>query len=174
MSNPLSWTHDAARLDSGARVFDLQAREDERRAVASALDLLNVEVLNASYTLKATAGGRISMTGKLRANGTQRCVITQDPVAFSVNEPIDVEFSEEAAPETSVGDELEISSLADVEPIEDGAINAGRVIFELLAVSLDPYPRAPGVSFDAGEHAATQETGTDKPFAVLAKLKRNQ
>jgi hypothetical protein len=36
------------------------------------------------------------------------------------------------------------------EPIVDGIIDLGAVTLEFLALALDPYPRKPGVSFDAG------------------------
>jgi hypothetical protein len=52
-------------------------------------------------------------------------------------------------------------------------IDAGRVIFETLAASLDPYPRKPNAEF-----VWKIEKGTDPaaagPFAGLSSLKDKQ
>jgi len=66
---------------------------------------------------------------------------------------------------------VEALSAAEIEPIEHGLIDAGRIIFETLSASVDPYPRKPGAEFTAeelGDGAAATKTG---PFAALKKLK---
>ena len=57
----------------------------------------------------------------------------------------------------------------EVEKFEHGIIPAGRIIFETLAASLDPYPRREGVEFNWQDPQAT-EPEKASPFAVLSKL----
>ena len=61
------------------------------------------------------------------------------------------------------------------DPAVDGKIDLGEVLTEQLALSLEPYPRAPGASFAAinpgDEGEPPPATG---PFAALAKLKKGQ
>jgi hypothetical protein len=54
----------------------------------------------------------------------------------------------------------------------DDTIDLGEVVVEQLALTLDPYPRAPGAVFDPaalpGYEAPEAEVS---PFAALVKLK---
>ena len=53
------------------------------------------------------------------------------------------------------------------EPIAAGEIDLGEAVAQQLAVSLDPYPRAPGATL-----ASTGEAEAQSPFAALAALKK--
>ena len=59
------------------------------------------------------------------------------------------------------------------EPISDGRIDLGPILYETLATSLDPYPKKDGVSFEwsQGAEEPRSEAGTS-PFAALGALKR--
>ena len=50
------------------------------------------------------------------------------------------------------------------DPLIDGKIDLGALAAEFFALGLDPYPRKPGVSFEAPEDAAD-----DSPLADLAR-----
>ena len=69
-----------------------------------------------------------------------------------------------------VGDR-EVSSIPDTEPMTDGRIEAGKLIYEILSAALEPYPRKPGVEFDWVD-PKLKDAGDQGPFAALAKLKR--
>ena len=100
----------------------------------------------------------------------QSCVITLEPVAARIEETFEVEYWPEGEGGDEGGnDEIAALSAAEIEPMRDGRIDAGRIVFEQLAASLDPYPRKAGVEFE--EPASTSEGGKESPFAVLAKLK---
>ncbi|MES2135580.1 MAG: DUF177 domain-containing protein [Pseudomonadota bacterium] len=161
------------RLDQirdGERL-DLVADEDERRDVAKRLDLVSLERLEAHVTLERT-GEVVRATGRLGAALEQSCVITRDPVAGHVDEPFEMLFM----PAPVVGEpdeEIELGETdCDVVFYDGAAIDLGSAIADTLALSLDPYPRG------AGADAALREAGVvseaeASPFAVLAKLKRN-
>jgi hypothetical protein len=55
------------------------------------------------------------------------------------------------------------------DPIIGGRIDLGALAAEFLSLGLDPYPRKPGVDFEAPEGDAP---GEESPFAALGKLRR--
>ncbi|MFL6732856.1 MAG: YceD family protein [Sphingomicrobium sp.] len=162
------------RLDQirdGERL-DLVADDGERSAVAKRLGLQSLGRFEAHVTLERT-GDVIRAEGRLVAALDQSCVVTGDPIAAHVDEPFAILFTPEPA---SGGPEEEIElGERDCDVVfHDGAvIDLGGAIADTLALSLDPYPRS------AGADAALKEAGImtqeqASPFAVLAKLKREQ
>ena len=64
------------------------------------------------------------------------------------------------------------------EPLKDGHIDLGEAVAEQLALEIDPFPRKPGVSFEAyssvpesGQTPAQNGENGTGPFADLAALK---
>jgi hypothetical protein len=109
------------------------------------------------------------MAGTVAARLTQECVVTLAPIPQTIAETFNVEFWP-SLPDASDA-EVEVLSVPDIEPIEHGLIAAGRVVFDILAASLDPYPRREGARFeweDAPGAAGPAEAG---PFSALKKLK---
>ena len=59
------------------------------------------------------------------------------------------------------------------EPISEGRIDLGPLIYETLATSLEPYPKREGVSFEwSQEGEASNREPITSPFAALGALKR--
>jgi hypothetical protein len=50
-------------------------------------------------------------------------------------------------------------------------IDAGRIVFETLSASVDPYPRRAGAQFEGEELGDAAAPGASGPFAALKKLK---
>ena len=172
----LPWTHAIADMPSKSREYTRDASVEELAAVASDLGLLGCSQLHATYAIRAIGGGRYKLTGTCEAGVTQACVITLEPIERTLKLPIDVEFSPlaTAAPRKSgeEEEEVEVSSLPDLEPIENGSLDAGRVVFETLAAGIDPFPKKPGAAFAWDDPRATDPKSN--PFAVLATLKPKQ
>ncbi|SFH98189.1 Uncharacterized ACR, COG1399 [Bosea sp. OK403] len=148
--------------------------------IAAELGLASLEALEAHYTLSRN-GEKVKLEGAIQAKAHQICVVTLESFPVEIKVPMKLDFAPEdeariAARRGDAGDEGEIDievrlNEADPpEPIVDGVIDLGAVTLEFLALALDPYPRKPGVSFDV----APAEPGIESPFAVLAKLKREQ
>lgn len=166
------WVHPRSEIGPERVTQTRAATEEERAELARELDILSCDSLQATYALKSLAGGRYAFTGNLDAEVTQACVVSLDPVPARIRE----EFSITLAPAAALEDEAigagdrEVSSIPDTAPIEDGRIEAGSLIYEVLSAALDPYPRKPGVEFDWVDPKLKDE---DKgPFAALAQLKR--
>jgi uncharacterized metal-binding protein YceD (DUF177 family) len=164
-------------IEDGEEGF-VEANDGERRAIARVLDLQALKSLTFAYRLRRHGGGRIGLEGRLRAAVTQTCVVSLEPVESDLDVPVDMEFWP-----PSLIDQLEREAadsdhaLRDwPEPILDGKIDLGPVVYETLATALDPYPRAEGASVDWQSSEPRAEGGekADSPFAVLARLKQDK
>ncbi|MEM7751436.1 MAG: DUF177 domain-containing protein [Pseudomonadota bacterium] len=145
------------------------ATNDERRAIADALAVTRCDLVSCSYDVKALHGNRFKASGLIRATFEQVCVVTLDPIEQSLEIDLNVEFW----PSSQLGsltEEYDEPDRDDPEPIVDGQLEIGRVVYELLAANIDPYPRSPDAEL---ERSSSNGKGDepDNPFAVLADLK---
>ncbi len=63
-------------------------------------------------------------------------------------------------------EEVEALSAAEIEPIEHGRIDVGRIVYETLSAAIDPYPRKAGAEFaadEAGRSAGWARAGRSPP-----------
>lgn len=156
----------------------LKAEPQQLAGIAAMLDLASLEALEARYTLTRN-GDRVKLEGRIAAELHQTCVVTLEPFPVRLDVPVKLDFApqDDALLAARRGDaddaEIDIEVLLNEEdppePIADGVIDLGAITLEFLALSLDPYPRKPGVSFEA----PAAESGDLSPFAALAKLKRD-
>lgn len=167
---PLDWVHATTDIPEGGRRVDRAASDAERENLAEALGLVACPMLEASYSVRPLPGGSYRVAGSLAAEVVQPCVVTLEPVTQRIVEPFDVTFSPAAEVPDEPGQEREILSEPEIEPLRDGRIEAGRIVFEHLSSAIDPYPRRPGAELSWSDPADKNESGTS-PFAVLSKLK---
>jgi uncharacterized metal-binding protein YceD (DUF177 family) len=170
MSEALEWSYRVSDVPDGGIRETREATDSERLRLAEELDIISCQRLVSELTIKAIGKGHYRLAGKVTADLTQACVVTLEPVAQLAQGAFDVEFWPPAALPEATEAEVEALSAAEIEPIEHGRIDAGRIVFETLATSLDPFPRKPGAEFhaDLPENAGLGETG---PFAALKRLK---
>jgi len=157
---------------------EIVATRAEMDAIAGLLDLVRLEGLTFDYRFTHGVSGRLRLVGRLKADVTQTCVVSLDPLEARIDVPLEVEFWPEALLATAESNaELpgSVVVLDGPEPIVCGRIDLGAVAYETLATALDPYPKREGVSFDwsQGEPNQAQE-GQSGPFAALAALKRGE
>jgi hypothetical protein len=172
---PLSRPLKVAEISDGAS-GEISASKAERQAIARLLDLIALAGLTFTYRLHQGGGGRLRLTGQLKADVTQTCVISHDPVDAHLDVPVEAAFWPAALIEAleRSGEELGSHELVDwPEPIVDGKIDLGPLIYETLATALEPYPKLEGASFDwSQDEPGKQESAESGPFAALAALKR--
>jgi hypothetical protein len=99
-------------------------------------------------------------------------VVTLDPVENDIDEEVDLIFAPmghipELAEPTDDADEGPTDMTDAPEPIENGAIDLGRLATDVLYLAIDPYPRKEGALF---EHQVTAADPEDHPFAALKSL----
>jgi uncharacterized metal-binding protein YceD (DUF177 family) len=169
--SPLTWSHRTNAIPESGLQRMVSATQAERTAIAKELGLVGCESVAVDYDIRALGMGRYRLAGALEAHLTQACVATLEPVAQTIKEPFEVEFwPADSLPD--VGDaEVEVSGVPDVEPIDHGVIDVGRVVFEILSAALDPYPRKAGATLEWQDPESVESEGTSGPFGALKNLK---
>jgi uncharacterized metal-binding protein YceD (DUF177 family) len=149
----------------------LEADAAARERIARALGLDALLGLTAELRVSAWLDGA-QIDGRWRAQVRQTCGVTLEP--FESN--LEGELHVRALPQGSAalggadeaGGELDLDPESDDPPdvLADDKIDLGAYVVEDLSLAIDPFPRKPGVEFEAPE-----QPGEPSPFAVLAKLK---
>lgn len=166
------WRHRLNEIPAGGLRSSRHATEAERAELAAQLPLVSCEALSVEYRIKPAGRDRYALTGRITAELTQSCIVSLDPVPARLDEPIDCKFVPSALIPDSQDEEQEVLSIEDLEPIKSGFIDLGRIVFEVVASGLDPYPRRDDAQWQPpGDEAESPERGAG-PFAALAKLKK--
>lgn len=177
----------------------IDANAAELKAVCARLGILDVRCIKSNVRLQwvdaATLtlsdadqeieGDILRLDAELEAEVTQECVLTLEPVEASIRHKFTRHFGEghrRDLPEEPI--ELEIfegaSRFAQIEIVPEGRIDVGEIVTEELALSLDPYPRAEGVTLEGElQEGGHDDVGTsedtvspdESPFSVLGALK---
>jgi hypothetical protein len=167
----------------------ISATESERQRLAAEDGLQGLAKLEGSLHVTPWRSGGVAVSGEMRARITQTCVVSLDPFDSELVEPIDVKFAPidvatEAAPLRIKGavrhraprrdnpppTQADLGAEDPPDPIIDGRVDLGVLVAEFLALSLDPYPRKPGVEFAEGGPLEPADPG-ESPFAKLQALK---
>ena len=160
-----------AEVQRGAVRRTLEADAAARGRIAKALgldDLLSLEAeLRASPWLD---GAQIE--GRWRARVRQTCGVTLEPFDTDLEGQIHLRALPQGS--AALGGADEASGELDLDPegddppdaLTDDRIDLAAYLVEDLSLAIDPFPRKPGVEFEAPE-----QPGEPSPFAVLAKLK---
>lgn len=157
---------------------ELEASAAERQAMADLAGVREILSARASFDIVPKSGGRVQVTGHVRARVGQTCVVTLDPMESEIDEEVDLIFAPEAEVRRLADlieegqDDEEPPEVADPpEAIVNGIIDLGRIATDALFLAIDPYPRKPGVVFEAEVTALDPE---DHPFAALKALQDNK
>jgi uncharacterized metal-binding protein YceD (DUF177 family) len=181
MTPPVNTDLGGAPLERKIRLAEIEdnvaktitASEAERAAIAELLHIPSLKALVFDYKLRRGGGGRVYLSGRLKAQARQSCVVTLEPVATEIDIPVDLEFW--PAPliadlENKVEDPGHSGLVDWPEPITDESVDLGCVVYESFAMALDPYPRKPGAEFEWSEDGKSVEPGETGPFATLKQL----
>ena len=136
-----SWPVTLSRMGRQG-VFPIEAKPEERQALARRFGLLALDRLTAEVRLTRRAGGLIELTAELSADVVQACVVSLEPVPATLTESFSLFYAETAQDDpANMLPEDEI-----IEIYENDTIDIGEAVAQQLALALDPYPRAPGVA----------------------------
>jgi uncharacterized metal-binding protein YceD (DUF177 family) len=172
--NPLSRPVSVTEIPPDGLDVTVETTAQERAALARHIDLPAIPALVGRFHLAPRQRGA-SVTGTVEGVVTQRCVVSLETFDAPLREDVDVAFSEDAAVPARLDDdkesgegrhELTAHDLDAPDPIVNGRIDLGALAAEFLVLGLDPYPRKPGVAFEAGP-----EPERESPFAALKSLK---
>jgi uncharacterized metal-binding protein YceD (DUF177 family) len=161
-----------AKVGEGGLVQKIAAGPSDLPRIATYLDLAAIGALSAELTLTRWRARGVRVSGKLKADVTQACVVTLDPLPAHVEAEFERRFLPVEALPKSYAEQQDVfvdpEGEDPPEPVER-EIDLGEILVEELALSIDPYPRKPGVEFQADEEPAGEPR--KNPFAALAKLK---
>ena len=161
------------RIGLKEKSYEIEADAAECAALAKRLGVPAVRSFAATIRLRLTGGGKIvRLAGRIRAELTQICVVTIEPMSSTVEEDFSRLYSVEAGDEMA---EVVIEIDEDVpDPVEDGQIDMGEAAAEHLALAMDPFPRSPGAAFEAPPEEPPEPEEKPSPFAALATLGKKE
>ncbi|MBP2158371.1 MULTISPECIES: DUF177 domain-containing protein [Asticcacaulis] len=170
------WTH-TVRFDAARRglALDLSADEATRKRIAESFGMISLDALTIHAETRSLPGIKpvVRVTVTLKGEVTQECGVSLEPFSHAITSEIEVDViqaadvTDEVAP---VGEnELSLDDLDEPDVVSNGQIDVGQYAIEALGEAYDPFARKPGVVFEEPEAEAEPS-----PFAVLAKLKRDE
>ena len=155
----------------------VEADPAERVALAALNNLPALGRLVATFDLRPGAGGIVEVSGEVAADLTRTCVVTLEPFATRLVEPVNLRFASPSPAPARRGatdgerDDATLEQQESPDPVVDGVIDLGAIAAEFLTLGLDPYPRKPGVSF---EPPAQDGSADASPFGELAGPRKSQ
>jgi len=179
---PYSFKVNAARVVDKDEAISVRPGPADLKAIAKAYDLDAINDLTAKFILKPYRRAGLRVVGPLTATITQTCVVSLEPFDSAVEIDVDRTFEPQSSRPRKVRDlnedgeiEIDLESLDPPDVILDGILDLGAVICEELALTIDPFPRKPGVEFEGGDADDTPEPieqeAKPSPFAALKALK---
>ncbi|MFM9939942.1 MAG: YceD family protein [Hyphomicrobiaceae bacterium] len=170
----LDWKYAVLDVPDGGLAVSRAATPAERVPLATALDILAVDHAQLDGRIRSAGEGRYRLDGTLTADVSQACVVTLDPVPARLAIKLAIDFLPQALlppPIPTSPDEADADEEARLaEPIVNGVMDLGEVVFQEIAAALDPYPRLPDAALDQTEAGPKDDGGTN-PFAKLRNLK---
>jgi uncharacterized metal-binding protein YceD (DUF177 family) len=163
---------DLAGLSDQGAELSLSPDAAERARIAAWLGALEVPRLDATIRLSRRDDDVYRYDAEFTAEVVQACVVTLEPVPSRHTGRAERRYRVVAkaprrssrAPEIDAGGDGEDAP----EVIPGTLLDIAAPVLEEISLALDPYPRAPGVTFDPPKE---DDKEAESPFAVLAKLK---
>lgn len=157
---------------SGLHVRRMDLDEAALAALSRHLCVVSARDFALDVTVRPHGENGLKVQGRVGLTVVQTCVVTLEPMESRIDEAIDAGFRPPNAIERRFLDDddedgpvLDAASFDD-DPLVAGTIDLGALAVEHLALGVDPYPRKPGVVFEAPADA-----GEGSPFAALSRLK---
>ena len=152
--------------------FTIEPDSDARKALARALDVLQIKKLKFEGALIPTGRRDWRIEAKLGATVSQACVVTLDPVTTRIDEDVSRRYLAEVAEIEAA--EIEMPEDDNIDLLPD-SLDVAQVMIEALSLALPAYPRVEGADLEQvnfskpGTAAMTDDDA--KPFAGLSSLK---
>ena len=174
---PLTQPYNLARLGNAGDSVCLVADAAQRQAIATWSGILSLEMFEVAVDITKLAPNRFGLAFRLRADVSQACVISLEPVSSPLERDFNRELvfvgttSRRQAPEPAPGTEWVLDGEEEDGPeeIDSLHIDLATPVLEEFVLSLDPYPRRPGVEFAPPSPASDPR---ESPFAALKDLKQ--
>jgi uncharacterized metal-binding protein YceD (DUF177 family) len=170
------WEH-RVRFDHALRGMkvDLTADAAQREAIAKGFGMIALDSLTAHIETRSAPSDKpvVEVRVTLQGEVTQECGVTLEPFSHAISGELDITCMEKQRVTHEVAEvgarEFTLDDLNEPDVIENGQIDLGQYVIEALGEAYDPFARKPGAVFEEPETEAEPS-----PFAVLAKLKRDE
>jgi hypothetical protein len=173
-SLPLTHSYNLARLGNAGDQVVFAADDAQRAGIAKWSGIVSLETFEARVEIAKLAPNRFGLSFHLTADVTQACVVTLEPVKSRLERRFDRELqfhgpARHRQTPTQTGPELVLDTEEEgPEEIESLHYDLAGPVLEEFVLSLEPYPRCPGVEFSPKTDSLDRP---DSPFAVLKGLK---
>jgi len=168
---PFVRIYDLGDLGRAGDVVAIALKDSDLKRLAQWAELDTVTSFEAVVDLKRISANRFGYNARLSSEIVQSCVVTLEPVRSR----IDREFTRELhlvdhRHREAKGEALTLAAADDEAPEEIESLDYDIVgpLLEEFSLAIDPYPRAPGVTFESPADKAPIEG----PFAALKALKQ--
>ena len=166
----------------------ISPNEEETQLLMKRLDLLSLDELRADLVLNRESGGIVvHVVGQIKAQLTQPCVVSLEPVEATITEEIEAWYEDldqavslarvRQNRETTKGEKPVLSEQEDPEPMVEGQIDLGELVTQYLSLYINPYPHKEGVDYEGSmttENADDPSASLKSPFAALKDWKTRQ
>jgi hypothetical protein len=153
--SPVSFIARVARLPKKGMPVTIEATEAQRERLAAAHGLESVERFVAELLVAPWKRNGIRVDGRVEADITQTCVVSLEPLAAHIDEPVSAIFLPE---DSRLGREgfgeggeivLSVDGPDSPETFDGESIDVGALAEEFFGLAIDPYPRKPGAESPA-------------------------
>ncbi|MEO8894652.1 MAG: DUF177 domain-containing protein [Rhizomicrobium sp.] len=168
---PFSRLYNLNRLGHSGDEVSFRIAEEESTGLARFADISQVSLFAARVALKKTAPNRFHLDFALEADIMQACVVSLADVPAHIERRFIRELHFNPALKRSKEPVLGEDLLQDddkPEEIDSLHYDLAAPLIEEFVLAIDPYPRAPGIEFEAPQEAGD---APENPFAVLKGLK---
>ena len=163
---------EVGELEHGPISREFTADEAELSALQKRYAVEALRLVSANLTVAPEAEGTVKVTGQVRADLSQICSVSLEPVDETIDEAVSVTYLPPGVEEPEMTAESLLESQEDYEPFDGISFDLGELVAQEIAAAIDPYPRKSGVIFgNQGQLGDNEPEERDNPFAVLEKLK---
>lgn len=167
---PFSYPFDLASLTQAAREETLTVPKAACDAIAQSYGVEGIEDFTARFRLTRVSKDEYALAGHFSAVILQTCVLTLKPMRTRTTRDFERTYDivyPNAPHGVASATNVELES-EDRETLQGTSLDLAVPLLEELSLSIDPYPKMPGVRFEGGEN---EPPGHESPFAVLGALK---
>lgn len=172
--SPIAFSVNVARLPQRGMPVTIEADEEQRRNLAEAHGLVDVDNLRAEIFVAPWKRNGVRVSGKIEAQIVQTCIASLEPLTNRISETFDQIY----LPENSkLGREgfgqggeiiLDVEGADSPEIFAGDWIDVGALAEEFFGLGIDPYPRKQGV----GQSPDTASEGQEPREGALAERLR--
>ncbi|MBO3759780.1 DUF177 domain-containing protein [Ciceribacter sp. L1K22] len=176
---PFSYLVKVGHISANPVQVRVEADERERNALAKLWNIEGVNSLSAELQIARWKKDGVRIRGRVSGEIVQACVVTLDPVVSRIDSDIDQIYVPEGSKLARIVTEESAEMVLDPdgpdlpESFSGDTIDAGALVSEFAALSIDPYPKKPGVEFVAHVEDDAVENRKPSPFAVLKDWKND-